>query len=140
MRVLFSTAAATAATAVAATAVDGNQVAGDIPNMNGNYTIGNQPSGLGVQFDTAHAHYGPTAAPVEWFEIYSPPIRSQYSQVYWTMQDAVPLPKDIVERFDGKVMAVTGYEADQVCTRGLRFRVIVESCPCYFISCHVHLG
>ena len=34
--------------------------------------------------------------------------------VYWTMQEAVPLPADIVARFDGKVMAVTGYEADQV--------------------------
>ena len=28
--------------------------------------------------------------------------------------DPVPLPDEIVERFDGKVMAITGYEQDQV--------------------------
>ena len=38
----------------------------------------------------------------------SPPIRSRYGQTFWTMMDAVPLPKEIVERFDGKTMAITG--------------------------------
>lgn len=30
------------------------------------------------------------------------------------MMEAVPLPPDIVARFEGKVMAITGHEADQV--------------------------
>ena len=77
------------------------------PNMNGNYTIS---TGVGT-FSTAHHDY---EGGVESFTLYSPPIKSRYSMVYWTMQEAVPLPADIVARFDGKVMAVTGYEADQV--------------------------
>ena len=37
-----------------------------------------------------------------------------HEQVFWTMMDGVPLPDDIVKRFDGKTMAITGYESDQV--------------------------
>jgi hypothetical protein len=50
----------------------------------------------------------------EFFEVYSPPIKTLYSQVFWKMQEAVPLPNDIQERFADKIMAVTGYEVDQV--------------------------
>ena len=51
----------------------------------------------------------------EWFEVYSPPIKTRYSEVFWRMQDAVPLPDNIIERFaNNKIMAVTGYEVDQV--------------------------
>ena len=31
-----------------------------------------------------------------------------YSQVYWTRNDPIALPPEIVERFRGKVMAITG--------------------------------
>jgi hypothetical protein len=34
--------------------------------------------------------------------------------VYWTMMDSVDLDSKVVERFDGKVMAIVGFEADQV--------------------------
>ena len=34
--------------------------------------------------------------------------------MFWTDQGNQPLPKEIVDRFDGKVMAIVGYEADQV--------------------------
>lgn len=58
----------------------------------------------------------------EYFDVYSPVIRTYYSQVFWAAMDKVPLPPEIVARFrdahnsssDGKVMAIVGYEVDQV--------------------------
>ena len=41
--------------------------------------------------------------PVRYFEIYSPPIRTQYSQVWWTMMQDVPIPADVVE--GGRLLA-----------------------------------
>ncbi len=38
----------------------------------------------------------------------------RYGEVYWTMMDSVDLDSKVVERFDGKVMAIVGFEADQV--------------------------
>ena len=76
-------------------------------NMNGKpgqYQIANGLSG--VKFSTDYDS--------EYFEVYSPLIRSRYSEVVWKMSDAIPLPEDIRERFFGKVMSVVGYEADQV--------------------------
>ena len=52
----------------------------------------------------------------EFFEIYSPPIRTSYAQVLWRMMEVVPLPQRIIDRFENKVMAVVGYEVDQVRT------------------------
>ena len=34
--------------------------------------------------------------------------------MFWTDQGSTPIPADIVKRFDGKVMAIMGYEQDQV--------------------------
>lgn len=52
---------------------------------------------------------------MEYFDVYSKPIKTLYSQVHWTSHGGIPLPADIVERFaNGKVMAITGYEVDQV--------------------------
>lgn len=71
-------------------------------NMNrGEYKIANS-----VTHETTYSE--------KYFDVYSPPIKTLYSQVYWRMQDAVPLPVDIQERFQNKVMAVRGYEVDQV--------------------------
>ncbi|CAE7423852.1 unnamed protein product [Symbiodinium natans] len=50
---------------------------------------------------------------VEHFDVYGE-VRTRYSQVYWTRNAPINLPKDLVDRFDGKVMAITGYEVDQV--------------------------
>jgi hypothetical protein len=41
-------------------------------------------------------------------------VETRYSQVYWTRNAPVALPADIIARFKGKVMAITGYEVDQV--------------------------
>ena len=45
----------------------------------------------------------------EYFEIYGPISTSLYSEVHWRSHP-VPLPADIVSRYRGKVMAITGYE------------------------------
>jgi hypothetical protein len=86
-------------------------------NMNGEYLLGNNAGGkAGSSFARLSnmSHYDSSGTPVEYFDVYSPPIRSRYGQTFWTMMDAVPLPREIVERFDGRVMAITGYESDQV--------------------------
>eukprot|EP01060_Flectonema_neradi_P036402 TRINITY_DN698_c1_g2_i1.p1 TRINITY_DN698_c1_g2~~TRINITY_DN698_c1_g2_i1.p1 ORF type:complete len:718 (+),score=175.93 TRINITY_DN698_c1_g2_i1:80-2155(+) len=75
-------------------------------NMNGEYIIGNPNKLSKNKYSTEYTD--------EYFTVYSPPIRTRYSQVFWTMMDPVPLPDEIVNRFDGKVMAMTGYEVDQV--------------------------
>ena len=36
------------------------------------------------------------------------------AQNFWTDQGNIPIPAHIIERFKGKVMAITGYEQDQV--------------------------
>ena len=41
-------------------------------------------------------------------------IATHYGEVFWTDQSVLPLPDDIVKRFAGKVIAITGYEQDQV--------------------------
>lgn len=43
---------------------------------------------------------------MEYFDVYSPMIKQLYSQVFWTGLAPVSLPQEIVERYDGKGMAV----------------------------------
>ena len=50
----------------------------------------------------------------EYFDVYAPEIATHYGEVFWTSQGNQPLPKEIVERFKDKVIAITGYEQDQV--------------------------
>ena len=50
----------------------------------------------------------------DFIEVFSRPIRTTYSEVFWAQQDPIPLPKDFVERFDGETVAFTGYEVDVV--------------------------
>jgi hypothetical protein len=52
---------------------------------------------------------------MEYFDVYGI-VQTRYSQVYWTRNPPVDLPADLIERFAGKVMAITGYEVDQVMT------------------------
>eukprot|EP01051_Picozoa_sp_SAG22_P005472 SAG22_NODE_326_length_12283_cov_248.386408_3_plen_736_part_00 len=91
------------------------------PNMNGAYTVANafpNPKAKGPHangFSPSFRDYpSEPANPVRYFDVYSPPIRTQYSQVWWTMMRDVPLPAGLVEQFDRKAIAIVGYESDQV--------------------------
>jgi len=42
------------------------------------------------------------------------PFTFRTPQVWWTMMDPVPLPDDIVKRFDNGMLPIIGYEVDQV--------------------------
>ena len=44
-----------------------------------------------------------------YFDVLTPPIRTRYAEVFWTAQPPVDLPADVVARFDGKAMAITGH-------------------------------
>ena len=50
----------------------------------------------------------------EYFDVWAPEIATHYGEVFWTDQGNQPIPQHIVERFKGKVMAITGYEQGQV--------------------------
>jgi len=54
---------------------------------------------------------------VEHFDVYGE-VRTKYSQVYWTRNNPIDLAPELVTRFDGKVMAITGYEIDVVTHMG----------------------
>ncbi len=54
---------------------------------------------------------------VEHFDVYGE-VRTRYSQVYWTRNTNINLPDALIKRFAGKVMAITGYEIDQVTHSG----------------------
>eukprot|EP00041_Stephanoeca_diplocostata_P025952 m.691955 g.691955 ORF g.691955 m.691955 type:complete len:857 (+) comp22858_c0_seq1:64-2634(+) len=51
----------------------------------------------------------------EYFEMYGSWQTTRYADVDWH-PDPVPLPSDIIKRFDDKVMAITGYEVNIVRT------------------------
>lgn len=81
-------------------------------NMNGNvYDISNRDFRSSVKFPTVFSGINSS---YEYFDVYSPPITSRYADVYWTMMNPVRLPENIVNRFNGKTMAMVGYEHDQV--------------------------
>jgi hypothetical protein len=42
------------------------------------------------------------------------PITHLYAQVWWKSLPVEPLPAELIQRFDGKAMAIMGYEVDQV--------------------------
>eukprot|EP01049_Picozoa_sp_SAG25_P019798 SAG25_NODE_6431_length_560_cov_0.880694_1_plen_139_part_10 len=72
------------------------------------YKIANPPDGRSAYIANNVSHRG------EFIEVYSPNISTHYSEVFWTMMPAVPLPADFVARFKGKAVSFTGYEADAV--------------------------
>lgn len=78
-------------------------------NMNGEpgqYKIANSNTNSKTIFSTDYT--------AEYFEVYSQPITSRYSEVFWRQQDPVELPPEIKTRFADKVMAIVGYEVNQV--------------------------
>lgn len=81
-------------------------------NMNGDiYGISNPDQNSKIQFSTV---YSDINSKYEYFDVYSPPISSRYGDVYWTMMNSVELPENITQRFNNNVMAIVGYEQDQI--------------------------
>ena len=77
--------------------------------MNGEYHTSSTPNAPG-SFPTDFKNY---PGGVEYFDVYHGPITSTYSQVWWT-STANDIPKEVVDRFDGKAIAIVGVEMDQV--------------------------
>jgi hypothetical protein len=40
--------------------------------------------------------------------VYAGPITTRYGEVFWQGLPTVPLPPDIVQKYDGKTIAITG--------------------------------
>lgn len=78
-------------------------------NMNGKYEVASGAK-QGVKYNDDYASKG-----YEYFDVWAPEIATHYGEVFWTDQHDQPLPPAIVERFKGKVIALQGYEQDQVC-------------------------
>ena len=78
------------------------------------YKISN-PSNDSAQYSTDFEHN--VDGRVEHFDVYGT-VQTRYSQVYWTRNAPIELPPALVKRFEGKVMAITGYEVDQVRKKG----------------------
>lgn len=102
--------------------LDAADLKADVMNAGGiPYKISNPPgstrtwSGHPGTYST-NFHYNVKGS-VEYFDVYGE-VRTRYSQVYWTRNAPINLPPELVARFDGKVMAITGYEVDQVTHSG----------------------
>ena len=78
-------------------------------NMNGKYILASGSRGPGVTYndDFSSKNY-------KYFDVWAPEIATHYGQVFWTDQHNQPLPTDIVSKFNNKVIAIVGYEQDQV--------------------------
>lgn len=105
-------ATACACFAVTCTAVQDVMNAGGVP-----YKISNPPGStnnwVGTPGNYSTNFNENVKGPVEYFDVYGE-VQTQYSQVYWTRNAPIDLPASLVKRFEGKVMAITGYEVDQV--------------------------
>ena len=105
------------------------------PNMNGPYLYDiSNPNISSGKFSTNFTDITPEA---EFFDVYSPPITSRYGDVYWTMMPEIPLSKEIVSRFNNKVMAITGYEMDQVIVHP---NGTEEPIPCFWSYNHHYVA
>ena len=77
-------------------------------NMNGKYAVSSRGE-VNTNWNSDYASKG-----YEYFDVWAPEIATHYGEVFWTDQGSSPLPEDIVKRFNGKVIAIQGYEQDQV--------------------------
>mmetsp|Transcript_19740 Transcript_19740/g.44426 ORF Transcript_19740/g.44426 Transcript_19740/m.44426 type:complete len:904 (+) Transcript_19740:70-2781(+) len=77
-------------------------------NMNGKYAVASGAH-QNVPWNDDYASKGH-----EYFDVWAPEIATHYAEAFWTSQGNLPLPQSIIDRFEGKVMAITGYEMDQV--------------------------
>ena len=104
-------AATAAAVATAAPDFGADFTPKSAPNMNGAYVFSTTPGGTPGRFPKRYADY---PGGVDFFDVYSPPMTTLYSQVWWSPLEPTPLPADVVKRYAGKGMAIVGWEIDQV--------------------------
>ena len=86
-------------------------VPSQLDNMNGEYPLSTTPKGTPNMFPKQFKDY---PGGVESFEVYTPAMRTLYSQVWWQPLDPVDFPADIVRKYNGTGMAIVGWEIDQV--------------------------
>lgn len=84
--------------------------------MNGAYEISPTPKAAGQSrsppFAASFASY-PNGT--DFFDAYSPVFSTLYSQIWWAGLDPQPIPAAVAQRYaGGKIMAVVGFEVDQV--------------------------
>ena len=84
-----------------------NFQASKLDNMNGDYVFSTTPGGTPGLFPKRYRDY---PGGVESFDLYSPPMTTLYSQVWWSPLAPVSLPEDVVKRYAGKGMAIVGWE------------------------------
>eukprot|EP00040_Diaphanoeca_grandis_P019959 m.105756 g.105756 ORF g.105756 m.105756 type:complete len:792 (-) comp27674_c0_seq2:460-2835(-) len=80
-------------------------------NMNGEYMFSPTPGATPGLFPK---HYKDYPGGAESFDVYSPPITTLYSQVWWSPLAPAPFPDYIIKKYAGKGMAIVGWEIDQV--------------------------
>ena len=80
-------------------------------NMNGEYLFSTTPHGTK---NLVPKEFNDWPGKIEYFDAYSPPISTLYSQVWWSPLAPAKLPQAMVEKFSGKVAAIVGWEIDQV--------------------------
>lgn len=86
-------------------------VRSQLDNMNGRYPFSTTPGGRPNMFPKQYRDY---PGGVEAFDVYTPPMTTLYSQVWWKPLAPVDLPADVVKRYSGRGMAIVGWEIDQV--------------------------
>ena len=74
-------------------------------NMNGEYIIANPDPNSEKPYSTDFM-----SKDVEFFDIISPPIITSYGEVNWQTLEDVYLPSELIQRFDGKIMSLVGWE------------------------------
>ena len=88
------------------------------PNMNGDFVLSEQScdpaAGKCADMSKFPKSYSDYPGGAESFDVWSPPITTLYSQVWWSPLAPSPFPADIVKKYAGKGMAIVGWEVDQV--------------------------
>jgi len=80
-------------------------------NMNGEYVFSATPGGKPGFFPK---HYRDYPGGVEAYDVYSPPMTTLYSQVWWKPLAPTVMPDEMVAKYNGTAMAIVGWEIDQV--------------------------
>jgi len=69
------------------------------------------PGGTPGKFPKRYADY---PGGVEFYDVLSPAMTTYYSQVWWSPLAPSKLPKEMVDKYAGKSVAIVGWEIDQV--------------------------